>query len=135
MYKRIDCKLGLFKSNTNMKLRGMMSQDGLYSRSKNLFNFYNNWALQWAFQVAGHWWKVIILCHFRKMIIRGTYKKQLKLSWFFFFFPRASPSTYWGSQARGQIGATTAGLHHSHRNARSEPCLQPIPQLMAIPNP
>ena len=54
MYKRIDCKLGLFKSNTNMKLRGMMSQDGVYSRSKNLFNFYNNWALQWAFQVAGH---------------------------------------------------------------------------------
>ena len=26
-------------------------------------------------------------------------------------------------RARGQIGATTLGLHHSHSNARSEPCL------------
>ena len=27
---------------------------------------------------------------------------------------------YGGSQARGQIGAVAAGLHHSHRSARSE---------------
>ena len=51
----------------------------------------------------------------------------------FFFFPfRAVPAAYGGSQARGQIGAAAANLRHSHSNARSEPCLQPIPQLMAI---
>ena len=29
----------------------------------------------------------------------------------------------YGSQARGPIGATTAGQHHSHSNAGPEPCL------------
>ena len=33
---------------------------------------------------------------------------------------RATPKTYGSSQAKGQIGAATAGLHHSHSNARSE---------------
>ena len=28
-----------------------------------------------------------------------------------------------------------AGLHHSHSNARSEPCLQPTPQLTEMPDP
>ena len=36
---------------------------------------------------------------------------------------------YGGSQARGLIGATAVGLHHSHSNARYEQCLQPTPQL------
>ena len=40
-----------------------------------------------------------------------------------------------GSQARGLIRATAAGLHHSHNNAGSESSLQPIPQLMATPDP
>ena len=30
----------------------------------------------------------------------------------------------------GRIGAAAAGLHHSHSNAGSEPCLRPTPQLM-----
>ena len=50
---------------------------------------------------------------------------------FFFFLFRPIPAAYGSSQARGQIGAASAGLHHSHSNARSEPGLQPIPQLMA----
>ena len=33
-----------------------------------------------------------------------------------------------GSQARGQIRAAAAGLHHRHSNAGSEPCLQCTPQ-------
>ena len=38
---------------------------------------------------------------------------------FFFFFPfRAAPLAYGGSQARGQIGAIAAGLHHSSRQRR-----------------
>ena len=42
---------------------------------------------------------------------------------------------YGGSRARSQIGAVAAGLHHSHSHVESEPCLQPTPQLMAMPDP
>ena len=48
---------------------------------------------------------------------------------FLFFLFRAKPTAYGSSQARGQIGAAAAGLHHSHSNAGSEPPLQTIPQL------
>ena len=40
---------------------------------------------------------------------------------------RAALAAYGGSQARGRIGATAAGLNHSHSNAGSEPHLQPTP--------
>ena len=57
-------------------------------------------------------------------------KLYTTLGFFFsFFLSRAIPEAYGGSQARGQIRATAAGLCHSHRNARSEPYLQPTPQL------
>ena len=49
-------------------------------------------------------------------------------------FFRAVPAAYEGSQARGQITATAASLHHSHSNKGSEPCLQPTPQLTAMPD-
>ena len=39
---------------------------------------------------------------------------------FFFLLFGATPEAYGGSQARGQIGATAAGLCHSHSNPRSE---------------
>ena len=39
---------------------------------------------------------------------------------------------YGSSHASSLIRAVAAGLHH---NARSEPCLQPTPQLMATPDP
>ena len=48
---------------------------------------------------------------------------------------RAEPAAYRGSQDRGLIGAIAAGLCQSHSNARSWLCLQPIPQLMATPDP
>ena len=44
-------------------------------------------------------------------------------SFFGVLLSRATPAAYGGSQARGQIGATASSLHHSHSNARSEPCL------------
>ena len=53
--------------------------------------------------------------------------------WFFCLF-RATPTAYGGSQHRGQIRAIAASLH-SHSNARSEPHLQPTPQLRATPEP
>ena len=52
-----------------------------------------------------------------------------------FLLFRAAPSAYGGSQARGLIGATAAGLHHSHSNTGSKPPLRPTPQLMATPDP
>ena len=50
--------------------------------------------------------------------------------WSFCLF-RATPEAYGSSQARGQIRATAASLYHSHSKARSEPSLQPAPELMA----
>ena len=60
------------------------------------------------------------------------------LSFFFsflFFFFRAAGAAYGSSQARGQIGATATGLHHSHSNARSELCLQPTSEFTATQDP
>ena len=42
-----------------------------------------------------------------------------------FAFSRAAPVAYGDSQARGRIGATAAGLRHSHSNTGSEPRLRP----------
>ena len=53
----------------------------------------------------------------------------------FFAFSRAALVAYGGSQFRGRIGAVAAGLHHSHSNAGSHPCLQPTPQLIVTPDP
>ena len=53
---------------------------------------------------------------------------------FFFAISRAAPVAYGGSQARGPIEDIAAGLCHSHSNTGSEPCLQPTPQLTAMPD-
>ena len=47
----------------------------------------------------------------------------------------AAPAAYGGSQARGWIRAVASGLRQSHSNAGSKLCLQPIPQLTAMPDP
>ena len=52
-----------------------------------------------------------------------------------FFFFRYTPTAYGSSQAKGQIRATAAGLHHSHSNVGSEPSLWPTPQLTARLDP
>ena len=59
---------------------------------------------------------------------------RLQLVFPFFAF-RAKPAAYGSSQARGRIGATAAGLHHSHSNEGSELCLRPTPRIMAMPDP
>ena len=53
----------------------------------------------------------------------------------FIYFFRATPAAYGGSQVKGRIGATAAGLHHSHSKAGSEPRLQPTPELTAMLDP
>ena len=68
----------------------------------------------------------------------GKEISQVLLFFFFLSFClfRAAPVAYRGSQARGPIGATAAGLHHSHSHAGSEPCLRPTPQrAMPAPSP
>ena len=52
-----------------------------------------------------------------------------------FYFFEGCTCSIWRFPGYGRIGAAAAGLHHSHSNARSEPHLWPIPQLMAIPDP
>ena len=64
---------------------------------------------------------------------------QLYLHSFFFFFvffaiSWAAPTACGVFQARGRIGAAAAGLHQSHGNVGSEPCLRPTPQLTAMPD-
>ena len=54
---------------------------------------------------------------------------------FLFLLFRATPAAYGGSQAGGLIGATDASLCHRHSNARSEPNLQPTPQLTEMLDP
>ena len=44
-----------------------------------------------------------------------------------FLLFRATPKAYGGSQARGTVRATAAGLHHRHSNIRSKPRLRPTP--------
>ena len=63
----------------------------------------------------------------------ATTSKIGLLSFFFFFcLFRATPTAQGGSQARGRIRAVAAG-HVSH--ARSQPRLQPTPQLAAMLDP
>ena len=56
---------------------------------------------------------------------RGEMTFRTFFFFFFFFFGlfRAAFMAYGGSQARGPMGATAAGLHHSHSNVGSEPHL------------
>ena len=53
----------------------------------------------------------------------------------FCLLSRATPVAYGHSQARGQIGATPAGLRHSQSNVGFKPGLRPTPQLTAMLDP
>ena len=56
---------------------------------------------------------------------------------FFFSFGlfKATPMAYGDSQARGQIRAVVAGLHHSHSNSGSKPHLWLTPLITAMLDP
>ena len=70
-----------------------------------------------------------------RMLKAKTGQKLILFFLFFFGFSRAAPMSYGGSQATGLIRAVAAGLCQNHSNMGSEPCLRPIPQLMATPDP
>ena len=63
--------------------------------------------------------------------------KKFSFSFFLFFclLFRVTSEPYGGPQARSRIRATAAGLRHSYSNTGPEPRLQPMPQLMAMPDP
>ena len=50
-------------------------------------------------------------------------KSFVDLCIYLFGLFRAAPAAYGSFQAKGQIGAIAASLHHSHSSAGSEPCL------------
>ena len=54
---------------------------------------------------------------------------------YFFWLFRAKPAACGSSQPRGLIRAASAGSCHNHSKEGSELCLQPIPQLTAVPHP
>ena len=70
-------------------------------------------------------------------VVHWTKKVHFSFAFFFLIFRslRFTLTAYGDSQARGLIGAVATGLCQSHRNARSEPRLQPTPQLTATPDP
>ena len=63
-----------------------------------------------------------------------TSAQFLAVTFFLFLLFRAAPEAYGVSQARGQIRAVAARLHHSHSNLGSEPRLRATLQLMAMPD-
>ena len=68
-------------------------------------------------------------------ILQGKHHFKLACLFSFFLSFMATTTAHGSSQARGQIRAVAAGLHHSHSNARSKPHLRPTPQLTATPDP
>ena len=61
---------------------------------------------------------------YKKDSKKKTNKHLLMMSHFFsFLLFRTAPAASGSSQARGRIGATAAGLRHSHSNSGSEPHL------------
>ena len=78
----------------------------------------------------------LLLIFLRDFIFSFYYSNIiLSLLKFIYFFFKAAPAAYGSSQARGQIGAAAASLHHSHGNTRFEPHLQPKLQLVAALDP
>ena len=60
-------------------------------------------------------------------------KESIRMGFFFLLW--ATPTSYGSLQAQSQIRATAAGLCHSHVNSISDSCLQPMQQLMTMPDP
>ena len=59
----------------------------------------------------------------------------LGFSFVYFLSFRATPAAPGDSQARSRIVAVATGLCHRHSNPRSEPHLEPTPQLTAMLDP
>ena len=100
------------------------------------------WGLNQSLHNLNHYSQIFyLLCpsrdslsHLFNVLVQLSRVFQSVLNWFhiitLFFFP--GPHLYYTEVprlARGPIGAAAAGLHHTHRNARSEPYLSHIYDL------
>ena len=94
-------------------------------QSRAIFPFY-----LWPFFILSKVYEGFITYKF--FLMSNFIKNNLRIFFFLFCLFRAAPTTYGGSQARGLIRAVAAGLWQSHSNARSQPYLQPTPQLTAM---
>ena len=90
------------------------------------------------------WWEIVTGFERSSVVIGEAREKAGDRSWWVFIylfifipfaFSRATPSAYGGSHARGRIEAIATGICQSHKNAGSEPSLQPTPQLKATLDP
>ena len=68
------------------------------------------------------------------LIIKRQKKAKNFFFNFFFLLFRAASAAYGGSQARGLIRGTAAGLDHNHSNNISKSHLRPTPQFTATPD-
>ena len=106
----------------------------------------------WLSSCLEHLWilteeHLILVAAFIKYICMGRLFQLLRLSFlshrmrvmlvrlFVYCFLQPHLKHMEVARARGRTGAAAAGLRHSHSNARSEWCLWPTPQLMAMPDP
>ena len=84
------------------------------------------------------WLHIALECDSEYSKFQSYKETDLHLIFFFLSFfaiSWAAPVAYGGFQARGRIRAVATRLHQSHSNMGSKPCLQPIPQLTATPDP
>ena len=66
---------------------------------------------------------LISLSYGKSILLKRRYVCVSRMQKKTFFFFRAAPVAYGGSQVRGLIGAVAADLHQSHSNASYEPHL------------
>ena len=76
----------------------------------------------------------LFMCFGHLYVFFGDISIYIFCPFFFFLLFRATTVAYGISKTRGRNWAGAAGLHHSHSNMGSEPCLQPISQLTAMPD-
>ena len=101
------------------------------------------WILRHCPRVCKYQVESLLSVPWGALLVFGTSLNQMihDVFYFYFFwgglfaFSRATIAAYGGSQARGPIRAVAAGLHQSHSNSGSKPCLRPTPQFTAMPDP
>ena len=103
---------------------------GLNLNNYIFFQFYTWGIVEWT--LFNSW------CTTEQFDIFTKYTSYIVIIKYCFFLGggllRAAPVAYGSSQARGQIGATAAGLCHSHSNTEPELHLWPMLKLAVMPD-
>ena len=92
-------------------------------------------APQWDLQYNIFLISLSCVCFLNVFIVVEVRNHYCECIFFFVFCHfRAAPTAHGGSQAKSQMGAVAADLHHSHSNEGSKPNLWPKPQLAVTPD-